>query len=574
MISGTMNRSEPGSATRSGLWWGLWSVLMALPWLVPTHAQPWTGFHADAAMAIAAGPLLVWAASTGPSRFTMPFEVWVLAGLAIVPLAQGALGLIDFAGDAWLAAIYVFGLATAVTVGARAQSRRSWTLANALFVSFSIASVASVPLMLAQWQQWEVLGTLLMSLPAGARLSANLGQPNQLATLLVWGLLGLCWAYERSRIHGGVLWLLAVILLAGVAMTQSRAGALEVLLMACAVALFRRQFRVRKQGVALVALGVWFVVASAAWPTLDEVIRPGRDVTRSLQEQLSPGTRLLHWSLLLDAVATRPWFGWGWNQIVHAQGQLAAQHPASHEVLQYGHNVFLDLVLWNGVPIGALAGLSAVAWFAWQLRLAQSAERVLVLLAIAAFLLHAMVELPHGYLLFLLPVGLMVGILHVPMGRFPDVTVTRVAVAVPFGVLATCAVVIMRDYNRIEEAWMAHRFRAARIGTLSEVPMPPIIMLSNMQALLYSVRTEPWTAMRTEELTLLRQVSLRYPSVGGLFRYAWALALTGDSDGATHVLVLLCRLHTEAQCVAAKQAWMAKSEQENRRLAAVWPAAH
>lgn len=500
----------------------------------------------------------------------MPIEALALSGLAAVPVVQRAFGLITFAADAWLAAMYVFGLAAVVTVGARAQQLRPWAMPNALFALFGIAAVASVLLMLAQWLQWDGLGTLLMSLPPGSRLSGNLGQPNQMATLLVWGLLALWWAHLRGHLQGRLLWLLGALLLAGVAMTQSRAGMLQLLLLAGAAVWFRQPLRAREYAVALGALGVWFVLVALAWAPLNEALRPGHVAT--LQERLAPGTRLLHWRLLLDAVAAQPWFGWGWNQIVHAQGQLAPLHPASHEVLEYGHNILLDLVLWNGAPIGILAGLAILAWGIRQFRLACSAERVLVLLVVAVFFVHAMVELPHGYLLFLLPVGLMAGALHVPMDRCRDWTVSRQVVAVPFAALALGTFVVVSDYGRVEDAWMAHRFRTARIGSLEEPPLPQTVVLTNLQALLEFMRTEPRAGMSAEELTLLRQVSQRYPSGGGLFRYAWALALNGKADEAQRTLVLLCRIHPQAECLAAKQAWLLKSEQGPKELAAVWPA--
>lgn len=529
-------------------------------------------FHADAAMAFGAMPLLAWAVAAGPRRLVLPHEALALVALGAVPLVQRAVGLIDFGADAWLAVAYVSGVAAAVVIGARAQALRPWVMPNALFLSFAIAAVSSTLLMLAQWLQWDGLGTLLFALPPGSRLSANVGQPNQLATLLVWGLLALCWAFERRAAHGAILSLLAAALLAALAATQSRAGALELVLVGGALAHFRRQLRLREHAPALGVLAVWFIAAWIAWPVVSETFGPGQGAAQSLQQRLATGKRLLHWGLLLDAVALKPWFGWGWNQVVHAQGELALLHPPTHEVLQYGHNLVLDLVLWNGVPIGLVTGLGLVAWCIWQVRLARSAERLVALLVVAVFLVHAMVELPHGYLLFLLPVGLMVGALHMPMKCVPDIAVSRGVAAVPLATLAITSAVIVHDYRRVEEAWMAHRFRAARIGSQAQEPVPDALLLSNLQALLQFMRTEPQASMSAEDLELLRRVARRYPSPGGLFRYAWALALNGQAGEATRTLALLCKIHDPAQCAAAKKAWLVKSGAEHPELASAWPA--
>ncbi len=523
-------------------------------------------------MAVVALPLLVWAVASSPSRLPVPIEALALSVLGLLPLVQWGAGRIDFAGDAWLAAVYVFAVAAAVMVGARAQQLQPNVLPNALFVSFGIASVASVVLMLAQWLQWNGLGTLLLALPDGSRLSANVGQPNQLATLLVWGLLSLGWAYERRSVHGAVLWLLAAFLLAGVAITQSRTGVLELLVVVCVALSFRRRLRVCSHPVALLVLAAWLVVVAVAWPTVSG-LASDRIGALSLQERMEPGTRMMHWRLLADAVALRPWFGWGWNQVVLAQVQLAPSHPATHEVLQYSHNIFLDLVLWNGLPIGILAGLAIVVWFVRQFRLVSGGDRVPMLLVVAVFMVHAALELPHGYLLFLVPVGLMVGALHVPMRARRDPTVSRAVVVVPFVLLIVAVVVIIDEYRRIEDAWIAQRFRTARIGAAVEVTVPQVRVLSNLQAMLEFGSTEPQPAMSAEQLALLHKVSRRYPSAGGLFRLASALALNGDADGATRCLALLCHIHSPAQCDAAKQAWMAKSAAGNPALASLWPSA-
>jgi hypothetical protein len=549
--------------------WILWAFLASLPWLVPTHAQPWTAFHVDAAMIVPAALLLAYAVATGPSCFLIPRETWVLTAVAAVPIGQFLFGLIDYAGDAWLPTLYVLSLAAAIAVGSRLQQLEPWKLADALFASFALAGLVSVFLMVLQWLHVESLGTLLLSLPTGARLSANLGQPNQLATLLVWGLLAVWWAFLLHRLNGAVASSLAVLLLSGIAMTQSRTGALEIFLLACSAVHFRRQLRSSQYAATLVGLAVFFALAFVSWSTLNESLRPGQLPT--LGERMAGGTRLQHWGLLLDAMVARPWFGWGWNQIVHAQWDFARLHPPTHEVVQYAHNLFLDLLLWNGIPIGLLLGMGIVAWFLHQGRHAVSPERVLLLLATAAFALHTLVEFPHGYFVFLLPVGLMVGSLHLPISGSAYVTLGRGSVTLVAAAILVLTTAILRDYAILTDAWMAQRLRAANIESGDEGPRPKLMVLSNMDALLVSLRSQPAPGMEAEELERLERITRRYPSPGALFRYAWALATNGRVVEATQTLAFLCKVHVEDQCVAAKRAWLTKAELEFPSAIHVWP---
>lgn len=561
-----MGRLRP--ATKR-VWWALWALLASVPWLVPTHARPWTAFHVDAAMILPAALLLSYALLSGSARFLVPLETCVLVVVASVPIGQLVAGRIEFAGDAWLAALYVLSLAVAIAVGARLQQLEPWKLAYALFASFALAGLVSVLLMVLQWLHVESLGTLLLSLPTGARLSANLGQPNQLATLLVWGLLAVWWAFLLRRLHGAVASSIAVLLLLGLAMTQSRAGALEILLLAVSAIVFRRQLRSSHYAPALVGLVVFFALAFMAWSPLDESLRPGQLPT--LGERMSGGTRLQHWSVLLDALVARPWLGWGWNQVVHAQWEFALFHPPTHEVVQYGHNLFLDLLLWNGIPAGSLLGIGIVAWFMRQGRHAGNPERVLLLMATAAFALHALVEFPHGYFVFLFPLGLMVGSLHLPTKGAAHVTLGRGMVTLVAAAMLALTLAVLRDYEILASAWMAQRLRAANIES-GDVDAPPkLIVLSNMDALLVSLSSQPEPGMESEELDRLERITRRYPSPGALFRYAWALATNGRAGEATRTLELLCHVHVEGQCLAAKRAWLAKAELEFPSAVHVWP---
>ena len=66
-------------------------------------------------------------------------------------------------------------------------------------------------------------------------------------------------------------------------------------------------------------------------------------------------------------------------------------------------------MLWNGVPLGLSLVGGLGLWFWHQLRGISTPTHLLLLLGVGVFLLHAMLELPHAYAFFLLPVALMIG---------------------------------------------------------------------------------------------------------------------------------------------------------------------
>jgi hypothetical protein len=199
--------------------------------LLPNHYPPWPSFHADAwtatVLALAAAAVIFrtksatqWHAST----------VLVLL-LVFVPWLQYSADLMTFAGQAWMSTVYLLGLLLALLIGQRWEQAGTEQLAGGLFWAIGVAAVLSVNLQLQTWLGLMGAGIFdLWSMGlAGARPYANFGQPNQLATFLLWGMLACAWGYSSNKIRASVALLLAAFLLLGIALTQSRTAWLELL---------------------------------------------------------------------------------------------------------------------------------------------------------------------------------------------------------------------------------------------------------------------------------------------------------------------------------------------------------
>ena len=114
----------------------------------------------------------------------------------------------------------------------------------------------------------------------------------------------------------------------------------------------------------------------------------------------------------MDGIGLSPWWGYGWNQSVQAHVLLASAYPELRVSVAHAHNLVLDLMLWNGFPLGLALTGGLGAWLWYQLRGATTPTQLLLLLALGVFGLHAMLELPHAYAFFLLPAALMMGSLN------------------------------------------------------------------------------------------------------------------------------------------------------------------
>jgi O-antigen ligase len=535
----------------TGLGWAGLSLALALPWLLSTHTAPWTMFHSEWLIAVAMLAMAAWAVLALSGGWPLTWPVLGLGLLAMVPLVHAASGRLPYAQDGWLGASYLAALFLAAATGMRAEAVQFHRAADTIFSSFVVAALASMGLMLYQWLQFNGLGMLVITLPVGGRLVANVGQPNLLATMLVWGLLGVWWGLQRGRVGPIVGTFAAAFLLVGVAGTQSRTGVLEVLVLAFVALLGGREPGQPRRWTVPV-LVAWFFACVLAWPTLTALLHA--EVGLSLDQQAALSRRPLIWQLALDMIATRPFVGWGWNSTVLAQTTLFDTSQPLHLVLPYVHNLFLDLMIWCGLPLGLLATGALLAWFVAAWRRHVPTQRPL-LLALTVLLVHSMLELPHAYALFLLPAGLMFGVLEQQFARQRQVAVPRAVMGGLTALLTLVLAVVAVDYLRVESDLQDTRMRAARIGDLTPVAAPRLHFLVPLADLLAFLRIEPARGMDAQALAGMQRVAWRFPSGPNLFRYAQAAALNNRLEDATRALGLLCHLMLPAECRAAGDAW-------------------
>ena len=565
-----MKLTNTDARQASGLGWALLAVLVALPWLVETHVAPWTMFYPDWCMAAALLAPTGWELARSPAGWRVTLLPLGVAALTLVPLLQSAMGLIKFPTEGVLAALYLAGFMLAILTGLRTEALAPGRAADALFAGLAIAAIASVGLQLYQWLELNQLGAMVLKLPTKGRPFANVGQPNLLATLLAWGLIALWWAYERKRIGPTGAALGAAFLLLGVAITQSRTGWLEVALLGAVAAARPRAMQRALPRAAVVAFGLWFVALVLVWPQLGSQL--GLDPALALADQTAAGRRPAIWRLGMAAISARPWLGWGWSQGGEAHVALVAGHTSLQVLSPYMHSLALDLMLWSGIPIGALALLGLGGWYVKRWRREGSAQQRLLLLALAVLLIHAMLELPHGYAVFLLPAGLMMGMVEAHSGARSVLIVSRWAVGALALALAAALGVLASEHRAVEQDLLALRMRAAKITNLPPLgPAPQLILMAPFGELLASLRIAPAAGLDNASLDLLHRVAYHFPSTGNLLRLAQADALNGRPAQAREALTLLCQLQPPADCQGAAQNWREMGRIEYPALAAIEP---
>jgi O-antigen ligase len=540
------------------VWLVLWAFLVALAWLIPNHYLPWSAFHSDAWMAFALSLGAIAPILRVKGRVSWPAMACCAAALACIPWLQLAAGLIPFGGQAWISSSYLSGFTFAFLIGVRWETAQTNQLVFGLFLAVAMASVLSVGLQLYTWAGlWDsnTLNIWSMGLN-GPRPYANLGQPNQLATLLLWGLVGSFWFYMTGRIGAGTVFFIAAFLLVGLALTQSRMGILALTVLLVSVWFWRNLWKSKSTvWIALILyLGFWVYPFLLSW--LNVVLFSDQEANY-LRLQQQGELRLSAWGLFLRAIMERPWFGYGWFELRAAQLEVADRLPGLGVSFAQSHNLLLDLLLWTGIPIGLLISGQLIRWFWHSLKSVKNATDAVLLMFLFVVGTHSMVELPLHYAYFLLPAGLIMGTLDARLNIGPVLKAPRWTLTALWLATTIALVLTTRDYFRVEASYQALQFEKARIG-LGKNPNsgpPDVLVLTHLSEWIRLARFKTKPGMTTHELEWMFDITTTYPTGPALYRLARAYVENEMPTEAKLILRKICKVTDEQACSLLKRAW-------------------
>lgn len=523
---------------------GFAGFAMVLAWLIPNHYPPWLSAYNEFAMAAAIALLALSLGRQWATARVSAVPAVVLA-VALIPPLQFFLGQLAFVDDVWVSSLYIAGVAVAVAIG-EMSARRDPRGAGAL-LAFAVLIAALVSSGLAIFQGLELSGLGVYSLEAysGMRAYANFAQPNHLATFLGFGVLAVMLLYEQRHLDRLSAVFMLGFLLLGAALTQSKTSLLYGPAVAIAWYLTTRRgvsYRTRLAAILAVTAAQWAL--TLLWPTVQDHLLLASD--SSIAARSADAGRIVAWRFFLDAAAQSPWVGFGWLQTAAGQYEIALRHPSLYEQVWFqSHNLFLDLVLWCGYPLGLLISGAILWWAIDRSRRVASAEATIALLCVGIAGLHAMLEYPLHYGYFLFPVALWIGQVEAGVGGAPRL---RAAWLLGPAVIAVALVAeVGREYPAVEEDFRLVRFENLRIGPPRPADATVLApMLPSLTTYMRLMRTP--VGSRVDESALMRfeQVTRRYPFSGALYRCAMALAFAGHPERSRDMLLRFRRIHGEA----------------------------
>ncbi|ENW97700.1 hypothetical protein F903_00216 [Acinetobacter sp. NIPH 298] len=515
-----------------------------LAWLSPNHYQPWLSVYQDSSMFVAA--LLLASSLLNQKSIHVPYILTFFIFLSFIPLIQYYLGIVYFFGEAITFFFYLLALATVFIVGfniAQLERSNKDNIIAGFFITILIASMISVWIQLRQWLLFD--GNIwIVDMPPNGRPFANMAQPNQLSTLLIMGVLSVLYLFEKHKINNISASLATIFILFGVVLTQSRtAWVFAICILIWWLIKIRVHTRLRMR-----YLITWVGVFVTLWfclPYFSELL--GITSIRSLSDRATAGLeRWSMWHQLIMILPNAPLQGYGWGQLNVAQILNQSDYD-QYPVFGYSHNLFLDILIWNGLLFGGAISLFILFFLLKMALSAKDNESIVILAVVGAILVHSMFEYPFAYAYFLLPMGFFLGFLYAQQNRdIRSLSIQKKWYVLHLVYCASLMAVFAYDYKRIEHEHELMRYENVKLRNIDLKNIEPdVILLTQLRDYIWFVR-QPLLADKSEqELDRMRKIVYRFPERPMLYRYIQTLYLNGQTEEANKVLNFFNTLYKE-----------------------------
>lgn len=538
---------------------GIFSFFVAF--LLPGHYLPFTSFYQEFLGFVSLIVLVVWIIANLKGGFKVGATALFVLIVATVPLVQYFSSIIFWFGDAFLATTYLMALFFAILTGQNIPENLSKKFLEALFFGMFLAALISSFIVIYQWLDLDGLGAWVVDVDPKTTPGANLAQRNSFATLACLGLVALF--YCKQKFSLGVLSTFAVllVLVCGLAICQSRTPWVIIFVSFFWVFLKSKNYTEMFSMLYWLCFSVLLYLFFSLWflEYLADFLLIAKE---SYIRKGELGVRSILWSQFVWAAIDGEWFGYGWQQASVAQVTVAPLFPKAIYV-DRSHNLFLDLIVWNGLIPGLIIVGAIIAWAWRQVFLCNTNLHQFVLWFIGCVAVHSMFEFPYEYAFFLIPLGLLIGIAEgLSNGRVLMFKFARTVGAFLLLIAITLMGVVFSDHQVAKAQLASTRYEAAGIVGAEKMLVPDrtVLALTQITALLGFVGAEAHENMTEAELKFMRKVSSRYAFPPSLFRYALALGLNHQYEEAEKVMLVLQKLHEESIYAEAVLNWKAMGE--------------
>ncbi len=518
----------------------IFNAFLVLSYACSYHIHPYRSYWNDVLVILGLISLILWWVRVPVITLKIPHAVIVPFGLIVVIAIQTWSQFILYPADMIFPVLYLICFSLALVVGSTiAMHEYGLSILCSVFAAGSVvAGLTSVLLQHLQLLNLELFPWVVaLNWAAPLRPYANFAQANTLALTLCFAIASVWYLFMSHKIKPVVALIMALVLLWGLALTQSRIG---WIIMPLFLLLFWSE--ARKSGTTMQPVLVLCAGAFAGFIVLvPQFLHLIGAIAESVQFRAGQtGARRVLWEQALAMSTSHPWFGVGWFQFGPNQ-VLTANRFNPTEYSDYAHNILFNFAAETGWPVtlllvaGSVIWLYQCCWLQWK-----NPQVRFISFIFVAILVHSMVEFPLWYAFFLIPFGLMVGALHTPklgmetrqIGRFWVVSMAAVSLA--------CMVLINQDYFRMARGFSAiAKIQAGDKRYLPNIQKPDWTLFPQYYDYFHIVEITAEPGMPAKDLLFLERLSMRFGFAPILDRLAIAYSNNHRPTEALQVLTII-----------------------------------
>ncbi|MDH1430291.1 O-antigen ligase family protein [Comamonas aquatica] len=226
---------------------------------------------------------------------------------------------------------------------------------------------------------------------------ANIAQPNILASIYIFSSVILFWSYVEGLIKKHYIITYTLFLIIGIAITYSRTAYLSLILIVLISFFQKNKFQ-----------KIYFSFILTACLLTHLAFQKTSDTSRNLTENLNNG-RFDIWKMSFEAFLNSPWVGYGFNESGRAHFQVIENSEFKNIFTAQAHNIFIDFILWFGLPIGLTLSIALIFYF-YKILIGSKGKGYLPFLVLLPFAVHSLLEYPLYYANTLMFFSIFIGV--------------------------------------------------------------------------------------------------------------------------------------------------------------------
>lgn len=406
------------------------------------------------------------------------------------------------------------------------------------------------------WESFSSRSSWVFYTTPGTVLVGNLSQPNNMGSLLVWGLLSTAMLEENIKAQKNFLWysfITASLTTASVisvslatALTHSRTTSLEMVALILLTYLYRQYFGRRVLELIILATAIHFLTVIFL-PQIKSLLFDASATDVFNGKSMVDGARLYAYQIFVESILSQPLLGYGLGGITNAFLNSAPLDKGIGVYFGHTHNIVLDLLVCFGIPLGGWLTYKICTFLFYGLIKVKTVNEATAAVMTVTFLIHAMLELPHHYAYFLIPVGVI-------CSQLPHkIKVYSFSISIKWiylfsGILFVLFLLIANEYLKIEQNIRTARLQLAITGQASSPSDDPAYFLSELKGMDFMIRTPVSDKMSAEKLDIFKATLINFPSLSFFRKYSLALELNGQSNEANHWRNLGCAIYKIKPC--------------------------